>query len=145
VSRGSTSLESSARHALRATQHRAVFDSSWRRQSANEAAVLAKPVGFRGGFTRRAAEQVRSTLRTLAGLVNKRCLDDAEGRCSLHELLRQYEHAEQLAAAARTRQHSSAQRLLLGTLAARESDLTGHNQIVTLNDIEATSTISRVP
>ncbi len=140
VSRGIDFLESQWRDTpARQRSIRAVFDSSWRRLSANEAAVLAKLSVFRGGFTRRAAEQVAgASLRTLAGLVNKALLwMDAEGRCSLHELLRQYA-AEQLAAAAQDEATQAAHSAYyLEALAARESDLTGHNQIVTLNDIEA--------
>ena len=106
---------------------RAVFEASWRRLTPAEAEALAKLSVFRGGFTRRAAEQVAgASLRTLSGLVNKALLwMDPDGRCSVHELLRQYA-AEQLEATgseASVRAAHSA--YYLETLAGREFDLIG--------------------
>jgi serine/threonine protein kinase/predicted ATPase len=118
---------------------RAVFDASWRRLTSTEAEVLAKLSVFRGGFTRRAAEQVAvASLRTLSALVNKALLwMDTDGRCSIHELLRQYA-AQQLEAAGSGNSVCAAHSAYyLEALVARESDLIGHNQLVTLNDIEA--------
>jgi tetratricopeptide (TPR) repeat protein len=93
---------------------------------------------FRGGFTSRAAQTVTgASLRVLAALVNKALLTrDAEGRCTVHELLRQYA-AEQLDSsdqAFTVRDAHSA--YYLEALRQRKSDLEGHNQIVTLKDIE---------
>lgn len=118
---------------------RAVFEASWRRLSSHEAQVLANLSVFRGGFTRRAAEQVAgASLRTLSALINKALLGmDAGGRCSVHELLRQYA-AERFAESGLgdgVRVIHSA--YYLEALAAREPDLTGPHQIVTLNEIEA--------
>ncbi len=140
ISNGIDFLESQWRD-LPERQHsiRAVFEASWRRLTPTEAEALARLAVFRGGFTRRAAEQVAgASLRTLSALVNKALLwMDQDGRCSVHELLRQYA-AEQLELggsgdAVRT-VHSA---YYLEVLAARESDLTGSNQAVTLNDIAA--------
>jgi predicted ATPase/DNA-binding CsgD family transcriptional regulator len=76
---------------------RGVFESAWHRLSENERAVFAKLSVFRGGFTREAAQTVAdASLPTLMALVNKSLLRrDADGRYSIHELLRQYT-AEQL-------------------------------------------------
>ncbi|MEM7115344.1 MAG: protein kinase, partial [Chloroflexota bacterium] len=71
---------------------RAVFDYSWGLLSAKEQNVLAKLSVFQGGFTREAAHAVTgSSLRQLLGLVNKSLVQRnvANGRFSLHELLRQ--------------------------------------------------------
>ena len=140
VSRGIDLLESQWRDTPeRQRSIRAVFDASWQRLTRNEAEALMKLSVFRGGFTRRAAEEVAgASLRTLSGLINKALLwMDTEGRCSIHELLRQYA-AEKLSdpgAAEQTRAAHSA--YYLQALAAAESDLTGHNQIPTLRNIAA--------
>ena len=140
VSRGIDVLESQWRDTPeRQRSIRVVFEGSWQRLIPSEAEALMKLSVFRGGFTRRAAEQVAgASLRTLSGLINKALLwMDTEGRCSIHELLRQYA-AERLANSGLGNEvravHSA---YYLEALAARESDLIGHNQIVTLNDIEA--------
>ena len=99
---------------------------------------MAKLSVFRGGFTRRAAEEVGgASLRTLSALVNKALLwMDAEGRCSIHELLRQYA-AEQLESAGSAEAVRSAHSAYyLEALAAHEADLTGANQVITQNDVE---------
>ncbi len=139
VSKGIDFLESQWRDLPeRQRSIRAVFDASWRRLSPTEAEALAKLSVFRGGFTRRAGERVAgASLRTLSALVNKALLwMDAEGRCSIHDLLRQYA-AEQLEAAgsgdAARAAHSA---YYLETLASLESDLTGLNQTNTQNDVE---------
>ena len=124
VSKGIDFLESQWRDLPeRQRSIRAVFESSWRRLSAGEAECLAKLSVFRGGFTRRAAEEVGgASLRTLAALVNKALLwMDAEGRCSIHELLRQYA-AEQLETRRKRRCGAvGAQRLLSGSAGGARS------------------------
>jgi len=117
---------------------RAVFTSTWERLTASEREVFMKLSVFRGGFTSRAAQTVTgAALRGLAVLVNKALLTrDDEGRCSIHELLRQYA-AEQLdrsgQADAVRDAHST---YYLNALRQRKNDLEGHNQIVTLKDID---------
>ncbi len=71
---------------------RAVFDHSWQLLNNTERVVLAQLTVFRGGFGSEAARQVsRASLPQLAALVDKSLLGrDAEGRYTLHELLRQF-------------------------------------------------------
>ncbi len=71
---------------------RVVFDHSWQMLSREEQQVLCKLAIFRGGFQRRAAEQVAgATLSILSTLVNRTLLRRATaGRYDLHELVRQY-------------------------------------------------------
>ena len=71
---------------------RAVFDSSWQRLSAQEAAVLPKLALFSGGFTRQAAQTIcGASLRLLRQLVNRSLISaDEQQRYFMHELLRQY-------------------------------------------------------
>jgi predicted ATPase/DNA-binding SARP family transcriptional activator len=75
---------------------RAVFDGSWRWLSEEERKVFCRLSVFRGGFTRKAAEQVAgASLSVLASLVDKSLLRRCPGqgettRYDLHELVRQY-------------------------------------------------------
>ncbi len=140
VSQGIDILESQWRDLPeRQRSIRAVFEGAWRRLRPTEAEALAKLSVFRGGFTRRAAEQVAGTsLRTLSALVNKALLwMDADGRCSVHELLRQYaaEQLEVSGSGVSVRIAHSA--YYLEVLAGREFDLIGVNHMITMNDIEA--------
>jgi predicted ATPase/DNA-binding SARP family transcriptional activator len=71
---------------------RATFEYSWQMLSASERDALARLAIFRGGCRAEAALQVSgASLETLAALVEKSLLRrDPAGRCSMHELLRQY-------------------------------------------------------
>ncbi len=71
---------------------RAVFDSSWKRLSPQEAAVLPKLALFGGGFTREAAQTIcGANLRVLRQLMNRSLVATGEQqRYQMHELLRQY-------------------------------------------------------
>ena len=71
---------------------RAVFDPSWQMLSTEEKQVLGRLSVFRGGFQRRAAEQVAgASLPVLSSLVIRSLLRRmAAGRYDLHELIRQY-------------------------------------------------------
>ena len=72
---------------------RAIFETSWRALSPDEAMVMARLSIFRGGFTRESAENVAgANLRILLSLVNKSFLQRRaeDGRFNVHELLRQY-------------------------------------------------------
>lgn len=84
---------------------RAVFESSWARLTVDEREVLARLAVFRGGFSRRAAENVALSeasgpgLALLARLVDKSLLatsrsavgpEPAASRYDLHDLLRQF-------------------------------------------------------
>jgi predicted ATPase/DNA-binding CsgD family transcriptional regulator len=78
------------------TRHRsihAVFDHSWSMLDKAEQEICMWLSVFRGGFTRRAAQQVaRASLQQLEGLVSKSFLshDPDTGRLEFHEMLRQY-------------------------------------------------------
>ncbi|MAU01843.1 MAG: hypothetical protein CL608_32300 [Anaerolineaceae bacterium] len=71
---------------------RAVFDSSWRRLTPQEAAVLPRLALFSGGFTREAAQTVcGANLRLLRQLMNRSLISaNEQQRYEMHELLRQY-------------------------------------------------------
>ncbi len=116
---------------------RAVFNSTWSRLTSAEQDAFMKLSIFQGRFTRHAAEMVAGcSLRTLAALINKALLwTDADGRCTVHELLRQFA-AEQLDASdfadAIRNVHSA---YYLDALRQCKSDLEGHSQIVTFKEI----------
>jgi predicted ATPase/DNA-binding CsgD family transcriptional regulator len=118
---------------------RSVFDQSWRLLSDAERAVFQKLSVFRGGFTREAAEVVAgASLHTMAGLADKSLVSlSADGRCDIHELLRQY-GAEQLEAEHQT---AAIQRAYigyyLGMLRRLEGDIKAHRQLAALDTIEA--------
>ncbi len=72
---------------------RTVFDSSWSMLDPSEQGLFSCLSVFRGGFTRKAAQQVTgATLAQLAGLADKSLInfDPATGRLEVHELLRQF-------------------------------------------------------
>ncbi len=77
---------------------RAAFDYSWKRLSPVEQRAFARLSVFRGGFTRRAAQDVTGTdLRALRTLINKSFVTlNSADRYEIHELLRQF-GAEKLA------------------------------------------------
>lgn len=118
---------------------RAVFDASWRRLAPTEAEAMTKLSVFRGGFTRRAAEQIAgASLRTLSALANNALLlMDADGRCSIHELLRQYAAEQLTASGSQASVRAAHSAYYLEALPARESDLIGVNHVATMNDIGA--------
>jgi predicted ATPase/transcriptional regulator with XRE-family HTH domain len=76
----------------------AVFEHSWKLLSEEEQQVLMRLSAFRGGFSRKAAEQVAAaTLAVLSALVTKSLVRrSGAGRYDLHELIRHFA-AEQLA------------------------------------------------
>jgi len=86
-------LEATARNVPpRHRNMRAAFEPTWHRLPEEERHVFMKLSVFRGGFTREAAESVAgATLQSLLSLVDKSLLRlDANGRYTIHELLRQY-------------------------------------------------------
>jgi len=118
---------------------RIIFRSTWEQLTEGERALFMKLSVFSGGFTSRAAQAVTgASLRTLAALVNKALLTrDDEGRCTIHELLRQYaaEQLEDSGQAEATRDaHSS---YYLDWLREGKPDLEGHNQLTMLKAIRA--------
>jgi predicted ATPase/class 3 adenylate cyclase len=98
IDRSMDFLESEARDVPeRHRSMRAVFDYSWAMLSEPDRAMFAALSVFRGGFTRKAAEEVAgASVRGLANLVGKSLLvsDRESGRYSIHELLRQYAEEE---------------------------------------------------
>jgi predicted ATPase/DNA-binding SARP family transcriptional activator len=71
---------------------RAVFESSWKRLSAQEKSVLHKLSVFRGGFTQQAVQAVADAAPSLLlALADKSFLRrNALGRYEIHKLLRQF-------------------------------------------------------
>ncbi len=118
---------------------RVVFDRSWQMISPEEQQVLRNLSVFRGGFQRRAAEQVAgATLSNLSTLVNRTLLRrTAAGRYDLHELVRQYS-ADQLASdppakrAAQERHYH----FYFSLVEAAEKELKGRNQLEWLGRLE---------
>jgi predicted ATPase/DNA-binding NarL/FixJ family response regulator len=85
---------------------RTVFEHSWKLLTDEERQIFKRLSVFRGGFQRKAAEQVAgASLATLSTLVDKSLLHgDSSGRYQIHELLRQYA-VEQLQASSEEAAH----------------------------------------
>jgi tetratricopeptide (TPR) repeat protein len=122
---------------------RAVFDASWQRLNAAEQKIFPQLSVFRGGFTRRAVQEITgASLRLLGTLASKSLLqyDKDRDRYQIHELLRQY-GAEKLAASSQKesdlRDRHSAYYCM--ALREREADLKGARQQAALREIEADS------
>lgn len=119
---------------------RAVFDSSWQRLNEREQEAFRRMAVFRGGFSRRAAQDVTdASLRTLTLLVNKSLLrrDPDTGHYTVHELLRQYVE-EQLEQAGDTEAVRTRHMIYyLNALAGLKADLRGQRQLVALDEIES--------
>ena len=119
----------------------AVFDHSWQLLSENEQAVFKKLSVFRGGFDRRAAEQVAgASLTTLAVLVNKSLLQVVSpGRYDMLEPLKQYAAAKLAESVAPTTSKIQDRHgcYYLRFLQSREKQLQGERQSQTLEEINA--------
>jgi len=115
---------------------RAVFNHSWALLTAEERDVFRGLSVFQGSFTREAAQAVAgAALPHLASLVDKSLIvSHHDGRYSLHELLRQYGKEELHAAGHAGPAHAA---YYLGLLRRFETDLKGHRQIETLDQMEA--------
>jgi predicted ATPase/DNA-binding SARP family transcriptional activator len=120
---------------------RAAFDTSWQRLSEVERNVFSDLSVFRGGFTRKAAQQVTgAALNLLATLAGKSLLqyDKKRDRYQIHELLRQYgadKLAEDPAHEAEVRDRHSA--YYCAALGQNEAGLQGARQQATVAEIEA--------
>ena len=118
---------------------RVVFDHSWEMLSPDEQRALGQLSVFRGGFDRKAAEQVSgASLSILSTLVNRTLLRrSAAGRYDLHELVRQYSAAQlatdPLAKTAVQERHYAFQ---LALAEAAEQELKGRNQLEWLGRLE---------
>jgi predicted ATPase len=110
---------------------RIVMDYAWQSMTNDEQAVFMKLALFVNGFTREAAQAVTgANLRTLMALVNKSLIrrDQATGRYTIHELLRQYAE-EQLKASDQERTARDAHLRYFITFAeAREKLIEGSPQ-----------------
>jgi predicted ATPase/predicted Ser/Thr protein kinase len=121
---------------------RAVFDHSWNLLTAREQVVMQALSVFRGGFTRKPAQEVTgATLRELRALVDKSLLQREPTGCyGIHELLRQYA-ADKLRRAEEPAEEDSirdAHATYYATfLASREAPLRGMQQRQVLDEIRA--------
>jgi predicted ATPase/DNA-binding XRE family transcriptional regulator len=118
---------------------RAVLTQSWLRLTTAEQAVFMRLAVFRGGFTRQAVQSVAgASLHTLSSLTNKSLVQrDANGRYTIHELLRQYAEAE-LEAAGQTADACAAHcTYYTDFLQQHEADIKGPRQVAALDEIEA--------
>ncbi len=117
---------------------RAAFDYSWRRLEAEDQETFSRLSVFRGGFSRRAAQQVAGAgLRTLRTLVQK-SLITAEGvdRFAVHELLRQFAEEKLEAAGQATPVRDAHSTYYLQAVAQREEDLKGRRQLEAMEEID---------
>lgn len=119
---------------------RAVLDQSWQMLGADEQCLLARCAIFRGAFDRAAATEVAgASLRDLLTLADKSLLlRTADGRYSLHELVRQYAEERLLADPAKAEcvrdRHCA---YYLGLLERHEAALKGHAQQAALDALSA--------
>jgi predicted ATPase/DNA-binding SARP family transcriptional activator len=118
---------------------RATLDHSWGLLSADEQEALQELSVFRGGFAHEAAQEVAgASLRMLLSLANHSLLERTpDGRCHVHELVRQYaeeqlDRAPEVAQAARDR-HST---YYLSWIQGLVTDLKGPEQVATLAKVD---------
>jgi predicted ATPase/DNA-binding SARP family transcriptional activator len=134
-------LESEIRDVVARHQSmRAVFDASWQRMSAAEQQIFPQLSVFRGGFTRRAGQEVTgASLRQLGQVVSKSLLqyDRSRDRYQIHGLLRQY-GAEKMAEDKEldTSVHDRHSAYYCAALQEREGELKGVRQQEALAEIE---------
>jgi tetratricopeptide (TPR) repeat protein len=117
---------------------RATFEYSWGRLADEEQTIFSRLAIFRGGFSRRAAQQVAGAgLRDLRILLEK-SLITAEGpdRYAVHELLRQFAEEKLEAAGQAGTIRDAHSRYYLQALAEKEIDLKGRRQLEALWEIE---------
>jgi predicted ATPase/DNA-binding SARP family transcriptional activator len=120
---------------------RAVFEHSWNLLSAQEQSTLSGLTVFRGGFDRKAAEQVAgASLAALSALVDKSLLQaslagsgERRTRYDMHELLRQYA-GEKLESKAQIQDRHCA--YYAQFLRQRKEPLHGKGQKQAIEDIE---------
>ncbi|MCB2178659.1 adenylate/guanylate cyclase domain-containing protein [bacterium] len=119
---------------------RAMFDYSWKLLNEQEKQVLQALSIFRGGCTLAAAKAIAgASVMVISSLVDKSLVKkNAAGRYEMHELIRQLAE-EKLTQDAATYQiviekHTH---FYLTSLAAREADLKGRDQINALDELEA--------
>jgi predicted ATPase/predicted Ser/Thr protein kinase len=118
---------------------RAVFEYSWNLLDEGEKSALVQLSVFRGGFTRKAAQELSGArLPILLALMDKSLLRQAPGhRYDLHEIIRQYAQ-EKLTETSGLRvealdRHS---RYFMGYLHRRQQDAYGGKQREVMDDVE---------
>jgi predicted ATPase len=117
---------------------RAAFNYSWQRLDPEDQQAFSRLAIFRGGFSRRAAEQIASAgLRALRTLVEK-SLITAEGpdRYAVHELLRQFAEEKLEATGQAEPIRDAHSQYYLAAVAEREAELKGRRQLEALEEIE---------
>ena len=119
---------------------RVVMDYAWQSMTEAEQLVFMKLSYFRGGFTRKAAQDVTGTnLRVLMSLVNKSLLrrDNETARYEIHELLRQFA-AEKLTQSGLEDETRDAHMIYYGKFVVERYDklYRGAEQFKTANEIE---------
>jgi predicted ATPase/class 3 adenylate cyclase len=133
-------LESQARDLPeRQRSVRAAFDHTWERLADEDRQAFSQLSVFRGGFSRRAAQQVAGAgLRSLRTLVEKSLITaDGPDRYAVHELLRQFAEEKLEAAGGAGAIRDAHKEYYLEAVAQREADLKGRRQLEALDDIEA--------
>ena len=119
---------------------RLIFDQTWSQLSQPERDVFKRLTVFRGGFQREAAEQVAgATLPLLSALQDKALLRwRANGRYTIHELLRQYAAEKLTQSEMDWRQVQNAHCAYYADfLNRREGELMGRRQVEATGEIEA--------
>ncbi len=110
--------------------------TSWERLTPSEQRVLAYLSVFRGGFSRRAAQDVAdASLQQLQTLVDRSFLTVHNGRYACHELLRQYAKDALQHVTNVTEIYNRHSALYLNWLAEAEGDIKGRSQIQAIHDI----------
>ena len=117
---------------------RFVLEHSWLLLDGGERLAFRRLSVFRGGFTREAAEQIAgASLPVLAHLVDQSLINrNADGRYTMHELLRQYAD-EQLEAAGESERIYDAHSVYFADfLDQRVKDVKGRRQVAALAEIK---------
>lgn len=140
INRSIDFLETDARNVPeRHRSFRAVIESSWNQLTDDERVVIMKLSVFRGGFTRKSAQNVTgASLWTLATLVEKSFLyrDVETGRYDIHGLLHQYVDEQLAASGEMETAYSAHSRYYLQALYDCEPDIKGRDQLGVLNAID---------
>jgi tetratricopeptide (TPR) repeat protein len=117
-----------------------MFDYSWKLLNEKEKQVLQKLSIFRGGCTLTAAKAISgASLLVISSLVDKSLVrKNAHNRYEMHELIRQLAE-EKLKADGQTYQETVEKHagFYLSSLAEREADLKGRDQINALDELDA--------
>lgn len=118
---------------------KAVLAQSWQRLTEAEQALFMRLSVFQDGFTYQAAQAVVSaSLQTLSALVNKALLQrTADGRYTIHELLRQYAEVELQATGTVDAVRNRYSAYYLSFIAKQEANLKGKQPKVALDAINA--------